>query len=130
MPVSNVFPVPSPKYTNASLDFICNWLGNLAWTIELEWPGQKAYDAAPMEDFELEVDGTKLGSVKSAANFTFMRIHSAGHMMPYDQPASGLEMLNRWIGGEWVENRSTHSKADHSTVMKSWSCGHVDHSYL
>lgn len=57
-----------------------------------------------MEDFELEVDGTKLGSVKSAGNFTFMRIHGGGHMVPYDQPAAGLEMLNRWIWGEWVEN--------------------------
>lgn len=56
-----------------------------------------------MEDLELEVDGTNIGSVKSAGNFTFMRIHAAGHMVPYDQPAAGLEMLNRWIWGEWID---------------------------
>ena len=84
-------------------DFICNWLGNLAWTKALEWPGQKSYVKAPIEDFKLQDDGTKLGSVKSAGNFTFMRIHAAGHMVPYDQPTASLEMLNRWLSGEWVE---------------------------
>ncbi len=41
-------------------DFICNWLGNLAWTVELEWPGQKDYAKAPLEDFKLAADDTKV----------------------------------------------------------------------
>lgn len=98
---------PSQDYHELTImifvDFICNWLGNLGWTVALEWPGQAAYAEAPTEDFRLTVDDTKIGSVKSAANFTFVRIHGAGHMMPYDQPAAGLEMLNRWLDGEWVE---------------------------
>ena len=84
-----------------SPDFICNWLGNLAWTDALEWPGQKAYQKAELEDFRLDDDGTSLGSVKSSGNLTFMRIHAAGHMVPYDQPVASLEMLNRWLTGEW-----------------------------
>ena len=84
-------------------DFICNWLGNLAWTNALEWPGQKAYAKAPLEDFKLLDDGTKIGSIKSSGNFTFMRLHAGGHMVPYDQPVASLEMLNRWLAGEWVE---------------------------
>ena len=83
-------------------DFICNWLGNLAWTNALEWPGQKAYAKAPLEDFLLDEDGTKLGSIKSSGNFTFMRLHAGGHMVPYDQPVASLEMLNRWLAGEWT----------------------------
>jgi len=83
-------------------DFICNWLGNLAWTSALEWPGQKAYNKAPLEDFKLLEDGSKIGSIKSSGNFTFMRLHAGGHMVPYDQPVASLEMLNRWIGGEWL----------------------------
>ena len=82
-------------------DFICNWLGNLAWTQQLEWPGQKAYSKASMDD--LELDGKVIGSVKSGANLTFTRIHAAGHMVPYDQAAASLSMLNRWLSGEWVE---------------------------
>ncbi|CAK1362018.1 unnamed protein product [Cercospora beticola] len=86
-------------------DYICNWLGNLAWTQALEWPGQKAYAKAPMEDLTLQSDSkTKTGSVKSFGNFTFIRIHAAGHMVPYNQPEASLDFLNRWIGGEWVEN--------------------------
>jgi len=54
-----------------------------------------------MEDLYIEGSKTEIGSVKSAGNFTFIRIHGAGHMMPYDQPAAGIDMLNRWIGGEW-----------------------------
>ncbi|KAK3725422.1 hypothetical protein LTR37_000392 [Vermiconidia calcicola] len=84
-------------------DFICNWLGNLAWTTELEWPGQKAYAKAPLEDFKLLSDDTKIGSVKSAGNFTFMRLHAAGHMVPYDQPVASVEFVNRWLSGEWIE---------------------------
>jgi cathepsin A (carboxypeptidase C) len=31
-----------------------------------------------------------------------MRLHAAGHMVPYNQPEASLDMLNRWLGGEWV----------------------------
>ncbi|CAK3800973.1 Carboxypeptidase Y A [Lecanosticta acicola] len=84
-------------------DYICNWLGNLAWTNELEWSGQKAYQKASLEDLKLSDDGSKIGSVKSAQNLTFTRIHAAGHMVPYDQPAASLDVLNRWLAGEWIE---------------------------
>ncbi|KAF2124865.1 carboxypeptidase Y-like protein A [Dothidotthia symphoricarpi CBS 119687] len=82
-------------------DYICNWLGNKAWTEALEWKGAKEYKKAQMEDFRLDGDGRKLGEVKSSGNFTFMRLHAGGHMVPYDQPEASLEMLNRWLGGEF-----------------------------
>jgi len=85
-------------------DFICNWLGNLAWTNALEWPGQKKYVAAPLKELTLLEDGSSIGSVKSAGNFTFIRLHAGGHMVPYDQPEASLDMLNRWIAGEWFES--------------------------
>ncbi|KAK5107518.1 hypothetical protein LTR62_001048 [Meristemomyces frigidus] len=86
-------------------DFICNWLGNLAWTQALEWPGQKAYVGAEMKNLTLlESDSTQIGSVKSGANFTYVRLHGGGHMIPYDQPVASLDMLYRWLGGEWIES--------------------------
>ncbi|KAK4991611.1 hypothetical protein LTR66_006493 [Elasticomyces elasticus] len=84
-------------------DFICNWLGNLAWTEALEWPGQKAYKKAPVDDLKLRDDGTKIGAVKSSGNFTFVRLHAGGHMVPHDQPVASLDMFNRWLGGEWMK---------------------------
>lgn len=45
--------------------------------------------------------GAKSGAVKSSGNFTFVQIHAAGHMVPYDQPLNSLDMFNRWIMGDW-----------------------------
>ncbi|EGE09546.1 carboxypeptidase [Trichophyton equinum CBS 127.97] len=85
-------------------DFICNWLGNQAWTDALEWPGHKKFAEAKLEDLKI-VDnknkGKKIGQVKSSGNFTFMRIFGAGHMVPLNQPEASLEFLNRWLRGEW-----------------------------
>jgi len=83
-------------------DYICNWLGNKAWTEALEWPGQKAYNKASFDELKLSADGTTIGNVKSSGNFTFIKLHAAGHMVPYDQPEASLDMLNRWLKGEWL----------------------------
>ena len=83
-------------------DFICNWLGNHAWTEALEWPGQKTYNEAQLEDLKFDGDGDKFGEVKSNGNLTFMRLHAGGHMVPLDQPEASLEFFNRWLGGEWM----------------------------
>lgn len=82
-------------------DYICNWLGNKAWTEALEWPGQKDYVKAEFKDLKLGGDGKNIGQVKSSGNFTFMRLHAGGHMVPYDQPAASADMLTRWLAGEF-----------------------------
>ncbi|CAI7585587.1 unnamed protein product [Penicillium manginii] len=85
-------------------DFICNWLGNKAWTEALEWPGQKKFAGLELDDLVIEQNkhtGKKIGQVKSHGNFTFMRLYGGGHMVPMDQPESSLEFFNRWLGGEW-----------------------------
>lgn len=82
-------------------DFICNWLGNKAWAEALQWPSQKKFASASMEDLKLDGYGRKFGEVKSVGNFTYMRILAAGHMVPLDQPEASLEFFNRWIGKEW-----------------------------
>jgi cathepsin A (carboxypeptidase C) len=83
-------------------DFICNWLGNEAWTNALEWPGQKDFAGKKLKDLKLSGGDKTVGMVKSSGNFTFLTIHGAGHMVPYDQPEASLDMLNRWLGGEWM----------------------------
>ncbi|KAJ1770237.1 hypothetical protein LPJ74_003382 [Coemansia sp. RSA 1843] len=76
-------------------DFICNWYGNKAWTLELEWPGQERFKAA--SDLAWSVDGVLAGEARSASNFTFVRVFGAGHMVPYDQPKNSLDLINRWL---------------------------------
>ncbi|KAF4126857.1 cathepsin A (carboxypeptidase C), partial [Geosmithia morbida] len=82
-------------------DFICNWLGNRAWTKALDWPGKEAYNAAPVEP--LSIGGDRYGNLTTADNFAFAQIFQAGHMVPADQPEGSLDLLNRWISGEWWE---------------------------
>lgn len=56
-----------------------------------------------MSDYnEQLVKGTKIGQVKSSGNFTFMRLHAGGHMVPLDQPEASAEFLGRWLSGEWM----------------------------
>ncbi|KAI0481203.1 serine carboxypeptidase [Xylariaceae sp. FL0804] len=80
-------------------DYICNWLGNRAWSDALEWSGQKEYNAAKTKG--LTIGDDEYGTVKSSGNFTFMRIYQAGHMVPFNQPEGSADFFNRWIGGEW-----------------------------
>ncbi|KAL9617339.1 MAG: hypothetical protein Q9160_007869 [Pyrenula sp. 1 TL-2023] len=84
-------------------DFICNWLGNKAWSEALEWPGQKKFASADLVDLKLGAasNGKKIGEWKSEGNFTYIRIHAAGHMAPMDQPEASLDFYNRWLSGEW-----------------------------
>jgi len=89
------------------VDFICNWLGNEAWTNQLEWPGHKDFAKAELKDLNLASSTEKssndeaYGKVKTSGNLTFMRIFEAGHMVPMDQPDASIDFFNRWLGGEW-----------------------------
>ncbi|CRK32628.1 hypothetical protein BN1708_016121, partial [Verticillium longisporum] len=78
-------------------DYICNWLGNRAWTEALEWPGQKGFNKADIKSLTVADDkkGKEYGKVKSSGNFTFMQIYGAGHMVPMDQPESSSDFFNR-----------------------------------
>jgi cathepsin A (carboxypeptidase C) len=77
------------------LDFICNWIGNKAWTKALEWSGKDEFNAA--EDNAWMVNGEKHGELRNHENFSFLRVYEAGHMVPMDQPVAALEMLKEFI---------------------------------
>jgi cathepsin A (carboxypeptidase C) len=79
--VSTLIHVIHCKCSHVHSDFICNWLGNKAWTEALEWPGKKAYNAAPYTDLVSHIDGNTTGSVKSASNLTYIRLAAGGHMV-------------------------------------------------
>ena len=78
-------------------DFICNWLGNRAWVNALPWPHQAAFNTtAPAE---WKVAGAAAGTRQAAHNLTFLRVYDAGHMVPRDQPAHALAMVNEFLAG-------------------------------
>eukprot|EP01060_Flectonema_neradi_P031494 TRINITY_DN4798_c0_g1_i1.p1 TRINITY_DN4798_c0_g1~~TRINITY_DN4798_c0_g1_i1.p1 ORF type:complete len:447 (+),score=117.97 TRINITY_DN4798_c0_g1_i1:48-1388(+) len=77
------------------VDFICNWLGNKAWTLALPWPGKAAFNAA--QDHPWNVQGTQAGIARTAQNFTFLQVHNAGHMVPADQPLNAVTMVEQFL---------------------------------
>ncbi|ORY99016.1 Alpha/Beta hydrolase protein [Syncephalastrum racemosum] len=81
-------------------DWICNWYGNKAWALEMEWEGQEGFNAATDEPWHNKISGLPAGEVRSQDNLTFLRIFDAGHMVPYDQPENALDMFSRWLKNE------------------------------
>lgn len=76
-------------------DFICNFLGNKKWTLELDWDGKVEFQNAV--DTPWMVDGAEAGLSKSYEGFTFLQVYDAGHMVPMDQGHRSLVMLNMFI---------------------------------
>lgn len=81
-------------------DFICNWLGNHGWSDALEYTGHVDFEQKPLQPW-YTLDKKLAGEVKNEGIFTFLRLYDAGHMVPYDQPENALDMVNRWIQGDY-----------------------------
>jgi cathepsin A (carboxypeptidase C) len=73
------------------VDYICNWLGNMKWTMALDWPHKSDFNAATNRDYQ--IDAKTVAKVRSSNGLTFMQIFEAGHMVPRDQPAVALQMV-------------------------------------
>ena len=76
------------------VDFICNYLGNQAWTYNLEWSGTAGFQSAPVHDWN---DGK--GLARTYGGFTFLQVYDAGHMVPKDQPKVSLDMIANFVDG-------------------------------
>ena len=59
------------------VDFICNWIGNKAWTLGLNWTGAEAFGAAP--DSAWSVGGAAAGLRRTAQGLSFLQVFDAGH---------------------------------------------------
>ena len=89
-------------------DFMCNAIGIHEWILDFQNVYREAINNAtetPM--FTHSVNGAKprqagfvIKAGKGAGNLAFAWIQRAGHMMPHDQPAVALTMLNRWLANE------------------------------
>jgi len=76
------------------LDFVCNYMGNKAWTTELEWEHQSEF--AEAEDHHWNNES---GMAKTAKGLTFIQVYDAGHMVPSDQPEVALDMIKSFTAG-------------------------------
>ncbi|PPQ84537.1 hypothetical protein CVT25_007607 [Psilocybe cyanescens] len=76
-------------------DWVCNQVGNERWTLEFEWSGHDEFSSLPLRDWLVE--GKKAGVTRSAKGLTYVSIDGAGHMAPYDKPKETLDLVNRWL---------------------------------
>ena len=83
------------------MDFICNWLGDKAWTLALDWSMKTQYNAATDTPWYMEfVEAGFYRTVSSNTTnmlFTFLQVHGAGHLVPMDQPARALNMVQHFL---------------------------------
>jgi len=81
-------------------DWICNWVGNEAFTLAMEWTGQDEFIKQSLNEWT--VDGHVAGKVRSSGGLTFATIDGAGHMVPYDKPREALQLISRWLKEEQI----------------------------
>ena len=79
-----------------TLDYMCNFEGARLWTKKMEWNGQSGFNSKQLVPYMM--NGKQVGMYKSERNFVYREIFDAGHMVPHDQPAVALQMLNDFIG--------------------------------
>ncbi|KAL1542697.1 serine carboxypeptidase-like [Salvia divinorum] len=80
-------------------DLICNWLGNSRWVENMRWSGRRRFVSAKSVPFK--VGGAEAGLRKSYGGLSFLKVYNAVHMVPMDQPKASLEMLRRWMQGQF-----------------------------
>ncbi|KAG1731604.1 Alpha/Beta hydrolase protein [Suillus paluster] len=85
-------------------DMMCNYIGNERWVEQLDSIFLDEFSTAETEQWVTMRSGKVAGTVRSAGargsgagNVTFVTVHDAGHMVPYDQPEAALDMITRWI---------------------------------
>ncbi|KAI7886234.1 peptidase S10, serine carboxypeptidase, partial [Lichtheimia hyalospora FSU 10163] len=80
-------------------DFICNWMGNKAWVVELPWSGHEEFAAAADTAWFSTTANEQGGELRRTKDgrFAFLRIFDSGHMVPMDRGDYALDMLNNWL---------------------------------
>ncbi len=80
-------------------DYICNWLGNQAWTLGLDWAHKDEFNSATPSNFTAAGGAKPLGMLRTSNGFSFLQFYNAGHMVPRDQPENALAMVNSFLNG-------------------------------
>ena len=79
------------------VDAACNVLGQSRWVERLPSVFAGEYSQTPTVAWRVKSSGKVAGTVRTvggsgttAGNITFVTVHEAGHMVPYDKPEESL----------------------------------------
>ncbi|KIK04018.1 hypothetical protein K443DRAFT_676325 [Laccaria amethystina LaAM-08-1] len=85
-------------------DLMCNYIGNERWVELLQTKFHKEFSETKSVPWSTLESGRIAGEVRSAGgggftagNITYVNVHEAGHMVPFDQPEAALDLITRWI---------------------------------
>jgi len=84
-------------FYNGMDDLICNYFGTAALLDSMDWPGRSSFLNG--RNTTWSVDGNSAGTVRTGSGLTFIEVANAGHMVPHDQPAAALNMLDHLLNG-------------------------------
>ncbi|KAL7551676.1 hypothetical protein ACHAWF_014858 [Thalassiosira exigua] len=76
-------------------DFLCNYIGNRAVALKLEWKHGDDFRAA--KDYDWNNGG---GIMRSSHGLGFLQVHDAGHEATAYQPEQTLKMITQFLNGE------------------------------
>lgn len=88
-------------FFNGMEDLICNHVGNERWIESMEWKHRLDWIRATRYAWraETEEEGRVSGYMKEYENLMFLKILSAGHMVPLDVPPTSLSMMRTFVYG-------------------------------
>ena len=84
---------------NGQVDVIIAYPQTEDFIGNLDWKGRKAYHEVDRKIWR--VGGEVAGYAREVGNFKQIMVRNSGHILPYDQPEWGYDMIQRFI-----ENRS------------------------
>jgi carboxypeptidase C (cathepsin A) len=80
-------------------DWICNFVGNERVFGSLEWKG--------LPDFRYQQENNKQvwsgGLWWESGPLRYVRVNSAGHMVPWDKPVEALKLFKAWLGNKALD---------------------------
>ncbi|OSD05705.1 carboxypeptidase C [Trametes coccinea BRFM310] len=85
-------------------DMACNYIGNERWIEQLESKFHEEFAKTSKQPWVTLDKGEVAGWVRAAGgdgftagNVTYVQVHAAGHMVPFDQPEASLDLISRWL---------------------------------
>uniref|UniRef100_H3HBH4 Carboxypeptidase n=1 Tax=Phytophthora ramorum TaxID=164328 RepID=H3HBH4_PHYRM len=76
-------------------DTVVNWMTQDSWTRDLVWKHQAEFSSTTST--EQNLDGRRIGRIRTSHGLSFMKVYNAGHMVPHDQPAVSYEIVHSFL---------------------------------
>ncbi|KAF4671226.1 hypothetical protein FOL46_000392, partial [Perkinsus olseni] len=86
-------------------DYLCNWMGSLAWTKRLDWMGSDTFRKSKLIEYRLP-NGATVGKWKGSTlsstggQLIFMKLYGAGHYAAMDVPQPALMMVDEFLNNK------------------------------